>query len=429
MINIVIKLLSSTISVVLYTICYTSLSNIKLKINIRNIILIILEGILFLLNTKYIYITGTVSTVLCTIVTLTLIFHFMFKENLFKILVKVITICSIALLYEIIFSVLLTKINIFDIESYNNNLIVKFIFTFTVLMLTYFTTKIKIISNILKKLSDGNKDKIQIILLFISIIFLVFIDIKYARKFDEYIYYTNVFLIICFATIISISIYSNNKAKKEMEKIDTLLNFMKRYEKTIDDDRINRHEMLNNLLVLKSFKDRNTNDFDDTLNDFIDMYNNKSINPIRNIYKLPSGLKGIIYYKMKDAEMVSVKFDANISSKISSKLKKINNKDYTRLCKIVGIILDNAIEAAKISEKKLVVLEAYINKDQVIISISNTCKNKVNMNRINEKNYSSKGRNRGLGLYVVSNLLKNNKHLEMKQIYNNYIFTTEIIIR
>ena len=147
MINNLMMLLSSTISVVLYTICYTSLSNIKFKIDIKKLWLIILEGVIFVINIKYIY--GTFSTILCTIITLTLLYYFMYRDNIIKILLRVISICLIALLYEIILGVLLTKINIFDLESFNNNILIKTLFSLVVLIATLFTTKIKKISKII----------------------------------------------------------------------------------------------------------------------------------------------------------------------------------------------------------------------------------------------------------------------------------------
>lgn len=245
----------------------------------------------------------------------------------------------------------------------------------------------------------------------------------------NYNYFTNIFLTICFIIVVSICVYTNYKSMKEMDKIDALLEFMAKYEKAIDKDRINRHEMLNNLLLLRSFKNRNSKEFEETINDLIETYNNKNIKPIKNVFTLPQGLKGIIYYKMKDAEMDNVNFDVKISPKVASIIKKINNKDYTKLCKIIGITLDNANEAARLSKKKLVLVEAYEIDKEVHIVISNTCKNKVDIENMDKKNYSSKGKKRGLGLYIANTLLKESNNISMTRSFQNYIFTTEIIVK
>ena len=49
----VIMLLSSSISAYLYVLCYSRISNQKLKYNIKNILLILLQGLIFIINTYY----------------------------------------------------------------------------------------------------------------------------------------------------------------------------------------------------------------------------------------------------------------------------------------------------------------------------------------------------------------------------------------
>ena len=110
-------------------------------------------------------------------------------------------------------------------------------------------------------------------------------------------------------------------------------------------------------------------------------------------------------------------------------LTRWNNKYYTKLCKIIVIALDNANEAAKVSKKKLVLVEAYEINKEVHIVISNTCKNRVDLENIDKKNYSSKGKNRGLGLYIANTLLKESNNITMTRSFQNYIFTTEIIAK
>lgn len=425
----VMMLLSSSISAYLYVLCYSRISNQKLKYNIKNILSILLQGLIFIINTYYLSNIGMLNNIIINVITLTLTYYWIYNDNLSETFMKGITMYIVIVLYELLFSLFLTLLNVFSVNTFNSSMLMKTIFSALILLSTYLTLSIKAVNKICDKIATKSNDKVTKTLLIIGILFLVFIDIKYASSMKNYNYFTNIFLTICFIIVVSICVYTNYKSMQEINKIDTLLEFIAKYEKAIDKDRINRHEMLNNLLLLRSFKNRNSKEFEETINDLIETYNNKNIKPIKNVFTLPQGLKGIIYYKMKDAEMDNINFNVKISPKVASVIKKINNKDYTKLCKIIGITLDNANEAAKVSKKKLVLVEAYEINKEVHIVISNTCKNKVDIENMDKKNYSSKGKKRGLGLYIANTLLKESNNITMTRSFQNYIFTTEIIAK
>ena len=425
----VMMLLSSSISAYLYVLCYSRISNQKLKYNIKNILLILLQGLIFIINTYYLSNIGMLNNIIINVITLTLTYYWIYNDNLSEAFMKGITMYIVIVLYELLFSLFLTLLNVFSVNTFNSSMLMKTIFSALILLSTYLTLSIKSVNKICDKIATKSNDKVTKTLLIIGILFLVFIDIKYASSMKNYNYFTNIFLTICFIIVVSICVYTNYKSMQEINKIDTLLEFIAKYEKAIDKDRINRHEMLNNLLLLRSFKNRNSKEFEETINDLIETYNNKNIKPIKNVFTLPQGLKGIIYYKMKDAEMDNINFNVKISPKVASVIKKINNKDYTKLCKIIGITLDNANEAAKVSKKKLVLVEAYEINKEVHIVISNTCKNKVDIENMDKKNYSSKGKKRGLGLYIANTLLRESNNITMTRSFQNYIFTTEIIAK
>lgn len=425
----IMMFLSSSISAYLYVLCYSRISNKKLKYNIKNILLILLQGLVFITNTYYLNNIGMLNNIIINIITLTLTYYWIYNDNLAETFIRGIVMYIIMVLYEILFSLFLTLIKVFSLNTFNSSMLMKTIFSALILISTYLTLCIKIVNKMCDKIVTKSNDKVTKILLIIGILFLVFSDIKYASSMNSYNYFINIFLTVSFIVVVSICVYTNYKAKKEMNKIDTLLEFMSKYEKTIDKDRINRHEMLNNLLLLRSFKNRNSKEFEETINELIDTYNNKNIKPIKNVFTLPPGLKGIIYYKMKDAEIYNVNFNVKISPKVASIIKKIDNKDYSKLCKIIGITIDNANEAARLSKKKLVLVEAYEIDKEVHIVISNTCKDKVDLEKMDKKNYSSKGKKRGLGLYIANTLLKESKNIRMTKSFQNYIFTVEIIVK
>lgn len=99
--------------------------------------------------------------------------------------------------------------------------------------------------------------------------------------------------------------------------------------------------------------------------------------------------------------------------------------------KILGILLDNAIEATQECEKK--VINVTICKDfkvnRQLLVIENTYKDKnVNTEKIYEKGFSSKKNNTGLGLWETRQILKRNNNLNLFTTKNNEFFKQQLEI-
>lgn len=419
--------ISSVIVAYLHSLCYKELSNTKLKINFKTILIFIIFGGLFTVNNYLI--EGVTNKIIISIVLLSIMYKFIFRETIKETLIKGMICYSIAVIVELLLSVIAMKLNILTIVAFNSNILLKSIFSFLELIISILIIKIKKINLLLNKvIHSTNKDIIVILFVLASAVTMIILVSQYERSFKYTTYITNIILLLIFTGLMAISVFNNTKAKKESEKIETLLNFMSKYEKIIDEDSINRHEMLNNLLILKSFKNKNTKKFDSTLDDIIELYEKSGRKTIKNVSILPSGLKGVIYYKVEDMNNNKIDVNLNISKDAKPLLNKVKSKDYVSLCKIVGIILDNANEAAKDSHDKKVFIEVYEINGKLVIYEENTFKNEVNLTRIKEQYYSTKGKGRGLGLYLANKLVKNSECIEMNQKILNDKFITEIIV-
>ena len=109
-------------------------------------------------------------------------------------------------------------------------------------------------------------------------------------------------------------------------------------------------------------------------------------------------------------------------------LNTLNMKIY-EFTRALGILLDNAIEAAKECNQKIINLE--IRKDTArnrqLLLIENTYTNKdVDTEKIYEKNYSTKSGNSGLGLWEVRKILKRNTNLNLFTSKNEKFFRQEL---
>lgn len=120
--------------------------------------------------------------------------------------------------------------------------------------------------------------------------------------------------------------------------------------------------------------------------------------------------------------------DVNIEAFLD--FHKLNMKIY-EFTKILGILLDNAIEATQECEKK--VINVTICKDfkvnRQLLVIENTYKDKnVNTEKIYEKGFSSNKNNTGLGLWETRQILKRNNNLNLFTTKNNEFFKQQLEI-
>lgn len=243
----------------------------------------------------------------------------------------------------------------------------------------------------------------------------------------------SVFGMVVFLTILFSLVKQKIDNNKITEKYDSLIEFMNSYEEKIDELRIQSHENKNQLLNIKSKiidKDKSKN-----IIEYIDSILNEKVQLDKGKYSklkyLPSnGFKGMFYYKISKAEELGIKISINISAEIKkSVLHNMNAEDYKQLCRIIGVYLDNAIEASAISNEKLLGIEIYLNNNDVEIIISNSYLGEVDIKNVNEKGYSTKGKNRGYGLSLVKNILENNDIFSSETTTYNGIYTQKLNIK
>lgn len=119
-------------------------------------------------------------------------------------------------------------------------------------------------------------------------------------------------------------------------------------------------------------------------------------------------LFGLLNAKVSTAAVKSLDFQITVNSEID----KVSVRIY-ELCEILGILLDNAIEAAEKSAPKSVRVRIEKDeKDAVSFSIENSFEGDVDIERIFEKGYTTSGdSSRGIGLWMVRNTVNKYKNM------------------
>jgi len=134
----------------------------------------------------------------------------------------------------------------------------------------------------------------------------------------------------------------------------------------------------------------------------------------------------VVMRKMELAELMGVEFRILIQREI--KLSYCNPADFSR---IMGILLDNALEAATVAGKKLIELEVEWSRGRNKIFIRNSCAGPVDTTQIFQEGYTTKESHSGIGLSTAMSIIEQyrRKGFDMKLggVYQNHVFTQMFI--
>lgn len=141
-----------------------------------------------------------------------------------------------------------------------------------------------------------------------------------------------------------------------------------------------------------------------------------------------SGVKGLINFKLLKMKELNIDVEFYIAEETQKEKLDLTMKEKNDLNTILGVIFDNAIEAALESKNPMISFQMYKEeKDKMTILLANTFK-EINIEQMEEKGFSTKGKNRGLGLSLLNETLKRNpRYTKNTSIFENF-FVQKIFI-
>lgn len=361
------------------------------------------------------------------------IYNQIFKTSLFKSIFITFIYIIILILSEII--IMFCIFNIIHMskeycyELYAGSFLSNFIISLTTIVL------VTLLKNTLKKVFNSKlENSSNIIVMSITsvlCIILLFFDIVYNYKNDNGVL-SYVLIIIIFLLIIGNLIKEKIEINDRIQEYNGLLGFMKSYEKEIEENKIQNHEIKNQFITVQSMVRDNTSKSKiiKYLDNIIKEKSNIDDSRYTDLQYLPlNGIKGFICNKLnKAAEQnlnVSVVIEKGVETSIISKL---STRDFKKLGILLGVYLDNAIEASFLSKEKYLGLEIYLNKKGVIIIITNTFENFIRTSEDN-KTISTKGKGRGHGLLLVNKVLSGNKMFLVQSEVIKKVYIQKILVK
>ncbi len=225
------------------------------------------------------------------------------------------------------------------------------------------------------------------------------------------------------------SIQAEERAKIEEENKKNLMAYTGQIENMYNELRSFKHDYVNMLLTLSGYIDSNDMEglskyYQETI-----LPTNEKLNQGKyHLHKLSKiqdpAIKGLLSSKFINALNLGIDLFVDIMDEIPDISMKV--LDLTR---ILGIYIDNAVEAALETESKEVKFNVVLDANSVVIVIANSYINKgISIRDIDGRGVSTKGDGRGIGLSNVNEILQEysnvNKMTEMK---DNYFIQTLII--
>lgn len=362
-------------------------------------------------------------TIFINIIVWPLMVFFILKATVLKsILSEVITLAITSILEFIFANIALNLFNItssqiMEVPLYRLSVVlciylIMFLFT---LIIKYFKVNIEIFDSMHKKTKTL---LITNLILLILVIAMQFYLVRYfSNTMPTFITLISIFGLIAYFAITVYSIINSSKLEitsRDLQGANLEIHSLRVLHDTVRTFKHDFDNIVNGIggYVRNKDMDGLTKYYEQLLQDCNKTNNLYSLSP--DVINHPA-IYNILATKYYVADELNVQINLDIFLDLNEIEKHMRILEFTR---ILGILLDNAIEAAKECEEKIinVAFRKETNRHKILVIIENTYSNKdVDTDKIFEKGESSKSKqgNRGLGLWNIRQILRKNNNLDL----------------
>ena len=227
----------------------------------------------------------------------------------------------------------------------------------------------------------------------------------------------SILFIVCIKTV-----KKEEEQKAEEKQLEILESYIKNLEQLNEKTSAFRHDYKNILSGLSGFlKEGKTEEMTVYLSEIIHATEkicegqDSAWKELRYVY--PLELKGFLYEKILSASAQKIQMQVQVDEKLDFKCSYMND-----VIRILGIFIDNAIEETRDMENGYIIIVAMNTEQGCLFSVTNNYKTKPELALMQQRGYTTKGENRGMGLYWAEEMIK------MHEIIHNMDITgTEIV--
>ena len=427
----IILLPSGIIEAILTLMVFTTVLNLKSNFK-QNLTYVTICTIVSLINIYFIPSPfNTFINYICMFIVITLTFKISLLQSLFATILPPIVFALVGTL------ILNPYFTLFDI-SYEQSATIplyRIIYLLIMYFIVFSIVLLLQIKNIRLDHSKFNVDsKSKNVLIFNLIVGFLALAIQSIIT----IYYTDTLpIIISFLSFLSmlayfsISIYSLTRVIKLASTTQKLQN-AEEYNKTLtilhDNVRGFKHDFDNIVTTIGGYV--KTNDMEGLKKYYIQLEDD--CQKVNSLYVLNPklinnpGIYSLLTTKYHEAEEKGIKVNMSLMLDLS----KLNMKIY-EFARILGILLDNAIDASCECDEKVIniIFRDDTKNHRQLVIVENTYKDKnVDTEKIFNKGFSGKENHTGLGLWEVRKILNKSKNLDLYTTKNDKYFSQQIEI-
>ncbi len=285
----------------------------------------------------------------------------------------------------------------------------------------------KVYSWLIKSVDKIEDSKVLIFALAI----LLIINLTCVVTYLSYIRALDFIVLPIFSTVLNFIIMATffvylkvkNNYIRVYEKYSVSLQNIRNFETLLEENRIKNHENQNQLRIVRGMsKNKKVISYIDNL---LGEKSDSDEQLMAMVGKIPDGgLRGLIYEKIMIMKKENIPMEVIVDKKINhSRVAKIDDSVLVDICKILGVFLDNAIEAVLNLEERYILIELYEEDSLLTITITNNYEGYIDMDEIFSPGVTTKGKNHGYGLSLVKEILKGNNKIihECELIENNFV--------
>ena len=287
----------------------------------------------------------------------------------------------------------------------------------------------------------------QFFLLFINILLTLCCIIQFGNYWIErYLikdenpirkYLIAIFILVIVLLVIYLNIKTRQLDKQRIQQLKDnqladLTSYVQQIEAMYSELRSFRHDYHNVIISLnQSIKTKDLSVIEDTYARILETEGivledeHYALGKLNNLKTLP--IKGIFSTHIIQAWQKNIPVHLEIEDIIQD--EPIEVLDYVR---ITSILLDNAIEATEDAENPFVTIVFLKNKKEkeIQLTIENSCSDEpIDIVKIFDKDFSTKGKNRGLGLATIQTILQNYTNLSLQTEYQDGVFRQILMIK